>query len=410
MTQPQPVPGEEELEAALEENLDIALGAEVRTIDELVAARDAEGLIELGAAYRAGAGVERDLFTALECFEAASSLGSADAELLVGLAYFNGVGIGQDTAEGAKRIRSAAQRGSLRAKVYVANLYEMGVHYAYDREKADVWYRNVARSASLSGGPDDDTYVLGMAELGALRFCLQLVADEGLPVEDRAFYLKKAKSMGYRHRLAAAKTPAPVEEAPTDASPGEAPLSSSASESAPEARAEAAAPAPRPDPPPQPEPPAEALPRLLPIGSTWTLGRGLVAFLVALAFAAAATGVGVVAQEGAEHLPRLLAALQGHPEVLLYATAGFLGLLPAAAVYRAQVVLASAVLGTLAGLGGFYLQHSGGQALLGTTAPVQGVAFAFAVALVLQLVLGLLGGTRFRVLAPTDRAASRPRR
>ncbi|HJL20065.1 MAG TPA: hypothetical protein RMH99_30650, partial [Sandaracinaceae bacterium LLY-WYZ-13_1] len=206
---PQPQPDDPEaLAEALDEEEPLGPGFDgpPPSIDELAANEDAHGLMVLGAAYRAGTPyVERDSFEALQCFEAASRLGDPEAGYLVGAAYFDGEGIGRDPAEGAKRLRAAAQRGSLRAKVYVANLYEMGVHYAHDPEKADVWYRNVARAAGIDADPESDEYELAMAELGCVRHCLTLVADEALPKKDRAVYLKKAKAMGYRHRLEAAK-------------------------------------------------------------------------------------------------------------------------------------------------------------------------------------------------------------
>ncbi|MCZ7681787.1 MAG: hypothetical protein M5U28_24555 [Sandaracinaceae bacterium] len=198
------------------------------SIDELVAEGDPEKLLELGAAYRVGTPfVDRDHHSALECFEAASRLGSADAEYLAGVAYMDGVGVKADLAEGAKRLRSAAQRGSMRAKVYVANLYEMGVYYQADREKADVWYRNVARAANVEAEPGTEEHDLQMAELGCVRHCLKLVADDALPAKDRAFYLKKAKAMGYHHRLSVAKresaTPAELVSPPAEPEPPAAP-------------------------------------------------------------------------------------------------------------------------------------------------------------------------------------------
>ena len=84
------------------------------SIDELVANEDVQGLIELGAAHRIGAGaIERDAFKAVECFEAASRLGSAEAEYFVGVAFMNGLGVGRDVSTGATRLRSAAQRDRL---------------------------------------------------------------------------------------------------------------------------------------------------------------------------------------------------------------------------------------------------------------------------------------------------------
>jgi hypothetical protein len=363
------------------------------SIDELVAEEDAERLLELGAAYRAGiSGVPRDAFKALECFEAASRLGSETAEYLVGVAYCDGKGVRADLAEGAKRLRSAAQRGSLRAKVYVANLYEMGVHYQADREKADVWYRNVARAAGIEAAIDSDEYDLRMAELGCVRSCLKLVADEALPAKDRAFYLKKAKTMGYHHRLASAKRePTPAELVVKELT-------------APEpAKAEVAAPRETPKAAPEEEPDDEA-PLL---GAQWTWGMGTLAFSAASFFVAASSAVGWLAMEGSRALSaadRPLPHLSGAHHVVLLATVLALGVLPAMAVYRARVVGIAAVVGAAAGVGAHYLWDV--SRVLGDRL-AQGVGGGLAAFLIVLFLLGVLGGTRARVRAKGKRPPPR---
>lgn len=361
------------------------------SIDELIAEEDAEGLLELGAAYRAGvSGVPRDAFKALECFEAASRFGSEAAEYLVGVAYCDGKGVSADLAEGAKRLRSAAQRGSLRAKVYVANLYEMGVHYQADREKADVWYRNVARAAGIDAAIDSDEYDLRMAELGCVRSCLKLVADEALPAKDRAFYLKKAKTMGYHHRLASAKrepTPAELVAKELDA---------------PEpAKAEVAPPEEAPkEAPAKAEEEEDEVPLL---GAQWTWGMGSLALLAAAFFAVASTGAGWLAMEGSRALSaadRPLPYLAGAHHVVWIATVVALGALPAMAVYRARVVAIAAVVGAAAGVGAHYLWDV--SPIVGDRL-AQGLGGGLAAFLVVLFFLGVLGGTRARVRAKSKR-------
>ncbi|MFK7986129.1 MAG: tetratricopeptide repeat protein [Sandaracinaceae bacterium] len=380
--------GEDALEDALDEP--IPYSGAVPSIDELVAVGDVDGLMDLGAAYRAGVGVDRDLFKALECFESASTLGHADAEYLVGVATFNGLGIHADLAEGAKRMRSSAQRGSLRAKVYVANLYEIGVHYAADAEKADVWYRNVARAAGIDDDPNTDAYELAMAELGCVRFCLAMVADDSLPKKDRAFYLKKAKAMGYAHRLSEAKrqsqTPAaaPAEPAPT---PESAPTEAAAAEPEPE---------PKPEAKKRPAPDADPADVPVELGSRWTFGAGALSFLVAAFFAAASSGAAFLANEGSRALLRAdrpLPQIGHHHEIVSYAVLFCLGVLPAAVVYRPKVVAIASVLGVAGAVGGFY-SHAA-QPLL-WDAWAQSGAAGMASFLVVALFLGLLGGTRFK--------------
>lgn len=363
------------------------------SIDELVAEGDPERLLELGAAYRVGTPfVDRDHHSALECFEAASRLGSADAEYLAGVAYMDGVGVKADLAEGAKRLRSAAQRGSTRAKVYVANLYEMGVYYQADREKADVWYRNVARSASVEAEPGTEEHDLHMAELGCVRHCLKLVADDALPAKDRAFYLKKAKAMGYHHRLSVAKhessTPAEL------ASPDPAPEATAAAE------APAAAPAEEPKPETKKEPAkAEEEEEDALLGAQWTWGPGLLAFAAASFFATAATLAGWLSMEGSRALAaagRPLPYVGGMHEIVLAAVILLLGVLPATSAYRARVVAIGAVLGAAGAAGGHYLWDVTHLAWDRLAQTVGGGLGAF---LLIVLFLGVLGGTRARVRA-----------
>lgn len=388
---PQAAREEEELEEALAEPKGVGFDGPAPSIDELLANEDVAGLMELGAAYRMGTPhVDRDLFKALESFEAASRLGSHQAEYLVAVAYMNGQGIARDLAEGAKRMRSAAQRGSLRAKVWVANLYELGVHYAVDRDKADVWYRNVARAAGIEHAPDTDEYELAMAELGCVRFCLSLVADEGLPAKDRAFFLKKAKAMGYAHRLRESKRQS---EQPAPPEPSPAPPEVSAPE------AEPSAPEPEPETPPEPEEEPEEDEEEeegAKLGGQWTLGRGVLAFLVATFFAASGSVCAFLANEGSRALAqagRALPVIGATHEIVLFGVLLLAGVLPAASVYRPNVVAIASIVGAAAGAGGWFLFE---QTPLLWDAAAQAGAFGMLGFLVVLLFLGVLGGTRSR--------------
>jgi hypothetical protein len=397
--QPKTALDEEALAEALSEPVGLGFDGPAPSIDELLAAENATGLIELAAAYRAGTPyVDRDLFKALECFEAASRLGHAEAEYFAGLAYFNGLGIGKDPTEGAKRMRSAAQRGSLRAKVYVANLYEMGVVYAVDREKADVWYRNVARAADIDADPVTEAYGLAMAELGSVRHCLALVADEHVPKKDRAFYLKKAKSMGYAHRLQEARretAPSPPAapavgsaEVDTPSEDAAAPAEATASEEKKSAEKTDSAKKTRED------DEEEQAPVLL--GAQWTWGAGILAFLAAAFFASAATGAGWLAMEGSRALAeagRALPYVGSMHELVFGAVVLLLGVLPAMATYRPKVVAMASLAGAAAAAGAWYLFDA--QPLLWDRL-AQAAAGGLGLMLLVLLCLGVLGGTRAR--------------
>src|SRR5580692_2998402 len=139
---------------------------------------DADGLLELARAYRAGTGgMPRDLPKCLACYREAAKLGSAEAEYSVALFYLSGGVVAQDLKEGAARLRAAADGGYLPAKVYLANLYELGVHFAEDSTKADVWYRSAARAAEIKADAQSPEYAKAMADLGCARFCLALAED-----------------------------------------------------------------------------------------------------------------------------------------------------------------------------------------------------------------------------------------
>ncbi|HHH29370.1 MAG TPA: sel1 repeat family protein [Polyangiaceae bacterium] len=365
------------------------------SIDELVALGDADGLIELGAMYRSGsATVPKDAFKAVECFEAASRLGSATAAYFVGVSFMNGRGVGKDIAEGAKRLRLAAQRGSLRAKVYVANLYEMGVHYAVDREKADVWYRNVARAAEINAEPTSDAHEVAMAELGCVRHCLQLVSNEALPTSDRAFYLKKAKAMGYGHRLAQARQGSVGEEATEDVAEGAPGDAETALQAEPDAPAEADQQA-NDEHPEQAEEAEEAdAEPVAELGAQWTLLAGAAAFVVAASFAVAAFCAGWLTGEGSRALDaagRTLPIVGRAHDLVFAVTLLLFGVVPASIVYRPNVVAIGATIGAGAAVGGWFLHAS--QPLLWSPAAQAG-AFGLATTTLVLLVLGLLGGTR----------------
>src|SRR5262245_9490103 len=169
---------------------------EPSTIESLVHAGDVEGLLELAKSYRAS----RDLKACLACYEAAAGLGSADAEHAVGLFYLSGGLVAKDEKRAAALFRSAADKGHLPAKVYVANLYELGINYKQDKEKADVWYRNVARSAKIDHDPSSFEYALEMAELGCVRQCLAVLENAETTDEERVYFTSKAKAYGWREK------------------------------------------------------------------------------------------------------------------------------------------------------------------------------------------------------------------
>lgn len=449
---------DDDLIDGVEATIVVGLDAPAPSIDDLVEKRDAESLVALGLAHYAGTPhVTRDLGLALESFSAAASLGHAEAERIVGLAHFRGVGIPQDQAKGAAHLRTAAQNGSLRAKVLVANLYEMGIHYAADAEKADVWYRNVARAAGIEAAPDSHDYLVEMAALGCVRDCLKLVANESLPSKDRASWLKKAKSMGYAPGRAsttpaepsgsrAASLPSSSGSSAAGSSSGAATTttvtpsaehragvdstasaSSKPDEDGPLAKRSKTADdnhgdsKAKPDSQPKTEsraktdsqPKGESTPNRAAksdstpepdvlLGAQWTIVPGVLAWLAASFFAITAFLAGSLAVVGARSLASTgtpLPLIGTRFEVVLLVISAVLGVFPAAPLYRGRVFLVGALLAAAAGAGGWFLFDV--QPWLWNRG-AQSAVFALGGFLALLLIGGVIGGTRARPPPPKE--------
>lgn len=388
-------------EAAAEE---AAAEDEGRSLAKLVAGSDVDGLLALAKAYRSGTGsVPRDLKQCFECYRAAAGLGSAAAEHAVALFYLTGGVVERDEREGAARLRSAADQGHTPAKVYLANLYELGIHYKADAEKADVWYRNAARSSGLTLEPGTPEHLRAMAEIGCVRHCLEIVRDEATTEEDRAYFLKKAKTHGYRDRASspgsrssappsatgapmAATLPAILDEAVLTPVPAE----PTAGEGAPAAKAatkkQDAAPS-RED---------KKAKRRVSLGSRIEWGHGLTGFVYASVFMGAALAGGHLLTEGA----RVLVA-DGQPVPVVGdrihwiapLALGVIGVFPTVVVYRLPTVGRAILVGAFAGLAGELAWGFPGGVLFSARL-TQIVAFSAAGFLAALLVLGLFGGVR----------------
>lgn len=398
-----------EEEAAEEEAAAEAEAAEGMSLAKLVAGADVDGLLALARAYRSGTdAVPRDLKQCFECYRAAAGLGSAAAEHAVALFYLTGGVVERDEREGAARLRSAADKGHTPAKVYLANLYELGIHYKADTQKADVWYRNAARSSGVTQEPGSPEYVRAMAELGCVRHCLEMIKDEATSDDDRAYFLKKAKTHGYRDKAAGARGSSPsiagsspglsmptiIDEGiltpvPPDltAAPGEhAPAGAAAPAIA---KRESAAPLGE-------EKKAKKATKGPGLASRIEWGLGLTGFIYASVFMGAALAGGHLLTEGA----RVLLA-NGEPVPLVGERIHWIaplalvviGVLPTVIVYRLPTVGRAILVGAAAGLAGELAWGFPGGVLFAVRL-TQIVAFSAAGFLAALLVLGLFGGVR----------------
>jgi len=334
---------------------------------ELEARSDAAGLRELAKAHRGGArGVPKDMKACFECYEAAAKLGDVESCYALALFLFAGIVVPADPKSGVTYLRSAADGGSLAARVYLANLYELGIHYKADNEKANVWYRSVARAENLDDTSPD--FAVKMAELGCVRYALPLIEDKAAPEDQRDTLLRKIKARGYSLKLREER----------DSLPSKTPLAPTAEikqDEKPETRADD-----QPQPAPKPKPNAKPKP------SSLTLARGAAAFGYVLAFALLALGGGYLAGEGAKVLHQSKGALPliAHRVDLVFPiVTGVLLVLGSLLVYRVRSIAAGLAASTIA----FGL-------LLHMRESKEVVVFSVAAYLVVLLVFGLMDGAK----------------
>ena len=365
---------------------------------DLETAGDVEGLLALARELRSGARPGgRDLARSFEAYGAAARLGDADAEYAVALFLVNGGPVPQDLKEGSTRLRVAAERGSVPAKVFLGNMYELGVHYKADPEKADVWYRNAARSAGVEAAPGTDAHTRALAELGCVRYVLAVVERGGVDEATRTRLLARARAHGHGLRTrpeapdggatpaARAGSAREREEEPDRASFLGA--LESAAPSAPAPRAAAA--------PPGAKPKGAGRAKAQPTSGART-ADALAAFGYALLFLLASVGAAYAAFHGARELVAhgtKLPLFGSRADAAAGAVLAAVGVLPALLVYRlgtvAKALVAAGVMGAVG-----WVSWGTGQAVLHAAREVQTLGFAlpgFAAAL---LVLGLVEGPK----------------
>lgn len=375
-------------------------GAEDHDAEALEATGDVDGLLALARAYRSGtASGGRDMRKCYETYAAAARLGSADAEYAVALFLVNGGPVAQDLKEAATHLRVAAERGSVPAKVFLGNMYELGIHYKADPEKADVWYRNAARSAGVSAAPGTDAHTRELAELGCVRYGLAVIERGGVDEATKTRLLGRMRAHGHGVRVRTAEETADARGSmlpeARDAIEGALASAEGPAGKSPTAAAKPAAT--RPAEHAKDTKPASSAPsaRAKAAGATGA-ADALAAFGYALLFLLAGVGAAYAAWHGARELVAQGTRLPGfgtRTDAVFGAVLGLVGVLPSLLVYRlGTVVKAIVAAGVLAGVG--WVSWGTGQALLHAARPVQALGFAlpgFAAAL---LVLGLVDGVK----------------
>jgi hypothetical protein len=302
-------------------------------------------------------------------------------------------------------MRAAADAGYTPAKVYLANLYELGIHYKADREKADVWYRNAARSSGVKDEPGTPEYARAMAEIGAVRYCLEIAEDTATSEEDRSYFLKKAKAFGYRDPSGPEGRQSPIPPSALEPHHGGRSLIASdagaePNKTAPQekpALANAAAEPHATNTPKEPQEKAkenEKKPAPKPsVPLDWSLGAYCI--LYAVVFMAGALAGGHALHEGAKVLVAIgkdVPLVHERVELIRPIAFGVIGVLPTLIVYRLDTLVRALVVGGFAGVIGEVCWTTG-KHLVPERMP-QILGFAAAGFLASLLVLGIFGGTR----------------
>jgi TPR repeat protein len=185
-------------ETADPSSTDAAIDADIESqIASLKVAGDADGLLALAKQFRAGTGgAPKNMAACFQCYVAAADLGHTAALHATGLFFLNGGVVTRDEREAATRFRAAADQGHLASKVIVGNFYELGIHFRADAAKADVWYRNVARTAEVDAEPESAAWKRALAELGCARYAIE-IAEASEDEAEKARFLKVARTYGY---------------------------------------------------------------------------------------------------------------------------------------------------------------------------------------------------------------------
>lgn len=357
-------------------------------LDELRMRADVEGVLSLAKAYRSGAlPGGRDLKRCFEAYRVAAELGSADAEYALALFCMTGGVVPQDLKEGATRLRAAAEKGSVPAKVYLGNLYELGIHYKADHEKADVWYRNAARGARVAAEDGTDAFQRALAELGCVRYVLELVESGAASGDDEARLLQRARAHGYAlaGQPRPKDAPAPAHEA--DATPDESTAEPAKRPKAPELTPPSAV---------RSEPRRATTTSPAKADGTTPGALALGAFGYAFLFVVTGIGAAYAATLGARELVahgQSLPGLGTRSHLVFPIVLGVVGVLPTWLVYRFMTVIKAMVMGAAIGGIGWVLWGTG-QASLSPQRPIQALVFAIGGFLAGLCVLGYLGGTK----------------
>ncbi len=389
---------------------------------------DVDQLLALAREYRAGSEARpRDLRACFETYKRAAQLGSVEATYAVALFLMSGGAVPQDLKAGAEQLRAAADAGHVPAKMYLANMYDLGIFYAKDAEKADVWYRNVARASDIRDVIGSPEYRRRMAELGSARDFFILAESGTLDEEARENLRRRARMLGLDLKVAAPPAPgAPIltpgtmqgykpgnESTPqttavvtppqgmpagsleASQATGTGPSKAAAQAAAAQANAAQASKA-------KAASAKNKAARAKRAASPWTVSAGLTAFALAAIFIVVglALGYGLTVAAVAPGISVRIPAHFG--PWIVPATFGLVSVLPQILMYRIEALIKSIVLGGAFAATGFVVWRAGLLAnvpVLGSMSLIVSLSYASAVGLAFGLLLlGVHGGVRVKKL------------
>ncbi|MCI8439721.1 MAG: hypothetical protein HFF73_09475 [Oscillospiraceae bacterium] len=120
----------------------------VKLLEEAVDKGSAAAANELGGAYLAGRGVDKDEEKALELYQQAEKMGSASAAYNIGVCYAYGYGVKADEPTAFKWFKKAAEAGSPFGMYATGAWYASGTGVKADKEQAVSWLEKYAESGN----------------------------------------------------------------------------------------------------------------------------------------------------------------------------------------------------------------------------------------------------------------------
>ena len=159
---------------------------------------------ELGEAYNAGRGVDKDLNAGAKWINAAASRGEPRAQYAVGAALYNGAGVEQDYSRAVRYLGSAASQNHADAQYLLGECYANGRGVTKNLSWAARWYGKAAEQ-----GQADGAFSYGVVQAAGLGLPTNLVW--GYAWLDIASRRGHSKAGDVRAAIANKMTPAQIE-------------------------------------------------------------------------------------------------------------------------------------------------------------------------------------------------------